>query len=334
MKGTKYSRLTLDEREEISRMLATEESFREIANYLRRSPSTISREVNKVWNNRDTYRAGCSQRRAERNAKNRKFGKRKILMNDYLREYVENNLRKSWSPEQVAKRIKKEYSDDMSMRISHEAIYTYVYVLPKGTLKKELLRGFRRKHKRRYKKCGKTKQTKPLKDMTSIDERPSEVEERIIPGHWEGDLIIGKNRQSALGTLTERKSRLGLLVKVKGKSADEIRKKFGRKFKKLPQIVCLSLTYDQGREMAQHLKLSEDAKIKVYFAHKGCPWERGTNENFNGLVRQYFPKGTDFNKVSYYQINKAQHLLNGRPRKVLDWDTPYEAFAKSVALKP
>ncbi len=334
MKVTKYSRLTLDEREEISRGLAIGKSFHEIANDLGRSPSTISREVNKLWNNRDTYRAGCSHRRAKRNAKKRKFGKRKILMNDRLREYVEKNLRKSWSPEQVAKRIKKEYSDDMSMRISHEAIYLYVYVLPKGTLKKELLRGFRRKHKRRYQKRGKTKQTKPLKDMTSIDERPSDVEERIIPGHWEGDLIIGKNRQSALGTLTERKTRFGLLVKVNGKSADEIRKKFARKFKKLPQHARLSMTYDQGREMAQHLRLSAEAKIKVYFAHKGCPWERGTNENFNGLVRQFFPKGTDFNKVSYYQINKAQDLLNGRPRKVLDWDTPYEAFAKSVALKP
>lgn len=216
----------------------------------------------------------------------------------------------------------------MSMRISHEAIYLYVYVL--RTLKKELLRGFRRKHKRRYKKLEKPKQTKPLDDMTSIDERPFEVKDRIIPGH----LIIGKNRQSALGTLTKRETRFGLLVKVNGKSADEIRKKFACKFKKLPQHARLSMIYDQGREMAQHLRLSADAKIKVYFTHKGCPWGRGTNEKFNGLVRQFFPKGSDFNKVSYYQVNKAQDLLNGRPRKVLDWEIPYEAFAKSVALKP
>ena len=206
----------------------------------------------------------------------------------------------------------------MSMRISHEAIYAYVYVLPKGTLKKELLRGFRRSHKRRYRKGGDAAKSRPLKDIGSIDERPSEVKSHIIHGHWEGDLMIGYNRQSALGTLTERTSRLGLLVRLRGKSAEEIRKKFARKLKRLPQHARLSLIYDQGSEMSEHAILAADTKIRVYFAHKGCPWERGTNENFNGLVRQFFPKGTDFNKVSNYHINKVQNILNGRPRRVLN----------------
>lgn len=333
MKEPKYRRLTFEEREEISRMLALGYKIREIGRELGRDASTISREVSKGECTRNTYRAGRAQRRAERNASKRKTGKRKLFKNDELRHYVEEKLRLKWSPEQIAKRVKRDYNGDMNMRVSHETIYSYVYVLPKGRLKKELLRGFRRKHKRRYKGRKNGKQVKPLQDMLSIEERPAEVEGREIIGHWEGDLIIGKNRQSVLGTLTERKSRLGLLVKLNGKSAKEIRKKFARKFKRLPEHARLTLTYDQGREMAEHVGLTKEAKIKVYFAHKGCPWERGTNENFNGLVRQFFPKGTDFNKVSYYQINKAQDLLNGRPRKVLDWNTPYEAFAENVALK-
>jgi len=328
-----YKRLTEDEREEISRCLAIGDSFQEIGAKLGRSVSTISREVGKAGCNRWTYRAGRAQRRAIRNARKRRLGKRKMIQLPKLRIYVEEQLRLRWSPEQIAKRIKKAYPKDMTMRISHEAIYAHVYVLPKGTLKKELLKCLRRMHKRRYRKRGKSTESRPLKDMVSIEERPAEVEDRIVPGHWEGDLMIGRNRQSALGTLVERTSRLALLVKLHDKSADEIRKKFALKLKRLPQHARLSLTYDQGREMAQHQALTAQTNVRVYFAHKGCPWERGTNENLNGLVRQFFPKGTDFNKVSRYQINKVQDLLNGRPRRVLDYDTPYEVFARSVALK-
>ena len=328
-----YTRLAAEEREEISRYLAIGESFQWISVMLGRSVSTISREVGKSGCNRWTYRAGRAQRRSVRNARKRRFGKRKIIQRKRLREYVENQLRLRWSPEQIAKRIKKAYSEDMTMRISHEAIYAHVYVMPKGTLKKELLKCFRRGHKRRYRKRGKAIESKPLKDMVGIEERPVEVENRLVPGHWEGDLIIGRNRQSALGTLVERTSRITLLVKLRDKSANEVRKKFALKLKRLPQHARLSLTYDQGREMAQHQKLTAQTNVRVYFAHKGCPWERGTNENMNGLIRQFFPKGTDFNKVSLYHINKVQDLLNGRPRRMFDYDTPYEVFERSVALK-
>jgi IS30 family transposase len=333
MEARVYKRLSVEEREEISRSLARGETFKRIGERIGRVTSTISREVDKGSGTRWSYRAGRAQRRANRNARKRRAGKRKIIENEALRVYVEEKLRLKWSPEQIAKRIKIKYPLDMDMRISHEAVYAHVYVLPKGSLKKELLKCFRRSHKRRY-RSRKDVQSKPLRDMVSIDERPPDVESREITGHWEGDLIIGRNRQSALGTLTERKSRFALLVKVRDKSAQEIRKRFARKLKQLPKHARLSMTYDQGREMAEHAIFTKETDIQVYFAHKGCPWERGTNENFNGLVRQFFPKGTDFNAVSDYQINKVQDLLNGRPRKVLDFQTPFEVFEQNVALNP
>jgi IS30 family transposase len=333
MGARSYKRISSEEREEISRYLAIGTSYQGISKHLNRAVSTITREVGKGSVRRCSYRAGLAQKRAERNARKRRAGRRKIREYEPLKGYVEAKLLLKWSPEQIAKRIKKKYPINMKMRISHEAIYAYVYVMPKGTLKKEILKSMRHRHKRRYlSRNGKL--AKPLKDMVSIDERPAEVESREIPGHWEGDLIIGRNRQSALGTLTERQSRFGLLVRLNGKSAEEVRKRFGRKLKQLPKHARLSMTYDQGREMAGHALLTKETEVQVYFAHKGCPWERGTNENFNGLVRQFFPKGTDFNAVSDYQINKAQDLLNGRPRKVLDFDTPYEVFSRNVALKP
>lgn len=327
MRIKSYKRLSAEEREEISRCLASGESFQDIARLLGRAVSTITREVCSAGANRWTYRAGRAHRRAYRNARKRRAEKRKIIQHAPLRVYVEEKLRLRWSPEQIAKRIKIAYPMDMKMRISHEAIYAYVYVLPKGNLKKELLKCLRRGHKRRY-RDRKGVVSRPLKDMVSIEQRPIDVETRQIPGHWEGDLIIGRNRQSVLGTLIERKSRFALLVKVRGKDAQEIRTRFARKFKRLPKHARLSLTYDQGREMAQHALLTKQADVQVYFAHKACPWERGTNENFNGLVRQFFPKGTNFKNVSDYQINRVQDMLNGRPRKVLNWETPFEVFEK------
>jgi len=164
--------------------------------------------------------------------------------------------------------------------------------------------------------------------MISIEERPEAVADRIVPGHWEGDLIVGKNRQSYLGTLVERTTRSTILVPLPNKQASEVRKAFARTVKRLPKHLRLSLTYDQGWEMAEHKLFTKDTRVNVYFAHPASPWERGTNENTNGLIRQFFPKGTDFTKVSRYRIKRAQHLLNGRPRKTLDWRTPYEAFSE------
>jgi len=248
-------------------------------------------------------------------------------MNKKLCKLVLEKLRLYWSPEQIAQYLKRRY-EDAAMRISAESIYTYVYVLPRGELKAELIKCLRREHKkRRVRGRSAVGQTSNLVDMLSIEERPKAVEKRTVPGHWEGDLIIGgMKEQTALGTLVERTTRSVILVPLKSKKANEVRAAFSREMKRLPKQMRISLTYDQGREMAEHKLFTKQTKIKVYFAHARSPWERGTNENTNGLIRQYFPKNTNFKLVSRSQIKKVQHLLNGRPRKTLDYRTPYEAM--------
>jgi len=324
-----YYRLTFEEREEISRLLSQKYSFNTIAEFLKRDKGTISREVNQGADNKYAYRAVRAQNRARRKSAKRRKGKRKIDKNGKLKKEIVAKLKLRWSPEQIANFLKEKYPQDKDMRISHEAIYTYLYVLPKGQLKKELLSYLRQGKKRRYKRNRKNQRIeRKLEDMTSIEERPAEVADRTVPGHWEGDLIIGKNRRSALGTLVERMSRTTILVPLNNREAVTVRKSFAREIKQVPHQMKLTLTYDQGREMAEHKLFSKQTEVKVYFAHPGSPWERGTNENTNGLVRQFFPKGTDFNRIPRREIKKVQHLLNGRPRKVLNWQTPYEIFNK------
>jgi IS30 family transposase len=236
-------------------------------------------------------------------------------------------IKKRWTPEQIAKRIKILYPKDMNMRISHETIYRYVYVRARSILKKELVGSLRRKHNHR--KIRKTRQKCcAIQDYMSIDERPQEVLNRTIPGHWEGDLIMGKENKSAIGTLVERTARLTIIVKLKAKDAESVRKAFAKEFAKVPKGLKKSLTYDQGQEMAQHKIFTKETKIQVYFAHPHSPWERGTNENTNDLIRQFFPKGTDFNNVTERELKKIQELLNDRPRKVHDFYTPNEVFNK------
>lgn len=323
-----YNRLSLSEREEISRLLASGQRPAEIARRLNRPRSTIAREIAGGSCNRYTYRAVRADRRARRNASGRRRGKRIILLHPRLKRYVVAKLRLRWSPEQIARRIKKAYPHDMTMRISPEAIYATLYVLPKGILKKELLSSLRRGHKRRRRRRTGIQPIieRSIENMVLIDERPQEVEERIVPGHWEGDLLIGRNRQSALGSLTERTTRMLFLVPLTSKSSDEVAREFQKRLNRLPPHLRRTLTYDQGKEMARHETLAQRAQIKVFFAHKASPWERGTNENTNGLVRQFFPKGTDFSKISRAEIRRVERLLNGRPRKVLQWQTPHEVF--------
>lgn len=333
MDKTSYKRLSFEEREEISRYLAVGLKTARIAVLLGRNRSTIIREIRTGFKT-NKYRAIQANNRAQRNAKRRRFGKRKIDKYKELKRFIEKHIWLKWSPEQIAENLKIEYPTDMDMRISPESIYAYLYVKPKSHLKRELLRQFRQKHSRRFKRNARmTGITKDLEDMTSIDERPPEVESREIPGHWEGDLMIGKHRQSAIGTLVERKTRFLRIVRLKNRTAEEVKKKFELTFKKYPEQLRLSLTYDQGREMADHKALSKALNIKIYFAHKRSPWERGSNENTNGLIRQFFPKGIDFNKVSLKELRYAERLLNERPRKTLGWKTPEEAFYESVALK-
>lgn len=328
MNRATYRRLTLEEREEISRMLATGASMRAVAHILGRSSSTISREVQRVGLGRMVYRACDAHRHAVHRARTRRLGYRKLLLNPRLRATVVRHLAHFWSPEQIARIVKRMYPNDPTMQVSHETIYRYLYVLPRGELKRTLTDYLRQGHRHRHHR---TRQGKPrghqghIPDMISIEERPAEVADRSVPGHWEGDLILGKGRSSALGTLVERTTRTVILVRLKNKKAPSVRKAFARAVRTLPTTLKKSLTYDRGWEMAEHKRFTMDTDMQVYFAHPKSPWERGTNENTNGLIRQFFPKGTDFSKVPYHRIKRAEFLLNTRPRKVLDWKTPYEA---------
>jgi IS30 family transposase len=245
-----------------------------------------------------------------------------------LQAYVHRRLVQRWSPEQIATRLQAEYPDDPTMRASHETIYAYLYVLPRGQLRRELLVYLRQRHKRRRRQGRRpaVDGRGQLPDMISIEERPAEVADRTIPGHWEGDLLMGRRQASALGTLVERTTRTTLLVPLTAKDATSVRRAFAREMRTLPQQMRRSLTYDRGKEMAEHRLFTEATGITVYFAHPQSPWERGTNENTNGLLRQFFPKRTDFSTLSRREIKHVQHLMNGRPRKVLNWRTPSEAF--------
>lgn len=244
-----------------------------------------------------------------------------------LRKQVFSYLAQLWSPEQIAKELSLRYPSHPRMNISHESIYTYLYALPRGQLKHELITYLRQHHQIRRPRSRCRLKSRPIQDILSIEERPSEVANRTIPGHWEGDLIMGHSNASALGTLVERVTRFTLLVPLKAKDAISARHAFSRELKTLPQQLKQSLTYDQGQEMAQHRLFTAKTKIKVYFAHPHCPWERGTNENTNGLLRQFFPKGTDFSKISRREIKRVQKIFNGRPRKVLNWQKPAEVFS-------
>lgn len=319
-----YNRLSLDEREEISRMLAMNHSLRDIAKSLGRAPSSLSRELARNGSSPQSYRATKAHQRALRWTHTQR--KQPVLKhNTLLRREIFKLLAKRWSPEQIAKHLRKHYPDKPNMQLSHETIYTYLYVLSRGSLKRELITYLRRQHKSRRIRKQRLK-CAPVSEMISIEERPPEAADRTVPGHWEGDLIMGRRNASALGTLVERTTRFTLLVPLKAKNADSVRRAYQKEMKHLPQQLKRSLTYDQGHEMAEHRLFTKATQIKVYFAHPHSPWERGTNENTNGLLRQFFPKGTDFRKISTRHIKHVQKLFNERPRKVLDWRSPVETL--------
>lgn len=324
----KYQRLTVIEREEISRQIASGYSLRAIALSLHRAPSSISREIHhSEVIDRKYYRAVFAQQQS--NKRRHKLRKnRKLANNPALRKIVLYYLAKNWSPEQIAKRLIIMYPNDMDMRISHETIYSYIYILPRGKLRRQLISSLRRSHKYRRKKNSNRRKTGAIQDYLSIEERPKEVADRIIPGHWEGDLIIGYRNASAIGTLVERTTRMSFLVKLNNQDANTVRKAFAEEFRRLPKGLKKTLTYDQGQEMAQHKLFMKETKMTVYFAHPHSPWERGSNENTNALIRQYFPKGTDFSKIKNNRLKEVQDELNDRPRKTLGWYTPHEKFGK------
>jgi IS30 family transposase len=248
-------------------------------------------------------------------------------------KYVLSRLRKRWSPEQISLSLKKKYPNQKSMQLSHETIYFYIYLHSKKTLKEELIKQLRQTRKTRGSRHTKAVRDVKITDRITIDERPLEVQGREIPGHWEGDLIIGKEHKSAIGTLVERTTRAVILVHLENKEAETVRKAFEEEFKKLPKLMKKSLTYDNGTEMAQHKLFTKNTKVKVYFTHPYSPWERPTNENTNGLLRDYFPKGTDLSIHSKAYLKNIQRELNERPRKVLDVRSPSEVFNEMILGK-
>jgi IS30 family transposase len=320
----RYRRLSLMEREELSRMLAAGSSLRATAQTMERAPSTLSRELTRHQTTPKTYRAVPAHQRAQRWA-HQPRKPRKLAVQARLRTAVFRLLAQRWSPEQIARGLPQRYPDDPAMRISHEAIYTYLYVLPRGVFKRELTHYLRRRH--RFRRPRKVRlSSRPIQDLISIDERPAAVADRTVPGHWEGDLLVGHANASALGTLVERTTRFTLLVPLKAKDAGAVRRAFARELRTLPAQLRRSLTYDQGQEMREHRLFTKQTKMRVYFAHPQCPWERGTNENTNGLLRQFFPTGTRFNQLSRSEIKRVQAMFNDRPRKVLNWHSPAHAF--------
>ena len=318
-----YKRLSLQEREELSLGWVSGLSLRAMASAMGRAPSTLSREIRRnsaVW----SYRAVRAQRYARQRCARR--GCRRLEANARLRHWVLGQLRRYWSPQQIARELKRRFAGEPEMRLSHEALSTYLYVLPRGALRAQLLACLRQHRRRRRPRSRGEDRRGHITEMISIEERPAEVADRSVPGHWEGDLIMGRANRSALGTLVERTTRSLILVPLKNKQAAQVRRAYAREVKILPRQMRLSMTYDRGKEMAEHRLFTRDTEMKVYFAHPMSPWERGTNENTNGLLRQFFPKGTDFSKLTRRQIKRVQHLMNERPRKVLDWRSPYEAF--------
>ncbi len=329
-----YTRLSAEERERISQEIAKGSSFAYIATQLERNRSTISREVNSSRCAGKQYKAFEAHRDAQNRASTRH--KTRKLDNQTLWSFVREKLALRWSPEQIVHELKHQFPDSSTMHLSHESIYTYIYLLPKGALKKELILYLRQHKKLRKNRKRLTEQRGVIPDMISIDERPADVADRSVPGHWEGDLIMGKNHQSAIGSIVERTTRTLILVPLKAKDARSVRKAFARELKSLPQQMKLSMTYDRGKEMTEHKLFTKHTKMKVYFCHPQSPWERGTNENTNMLIRDFFPKGTDFSLLNRKEIKHVQQLLNERPRKSLNWITPKVAFntlLNSVALK-
>ncbi len=321
--------LTLAEREEISRGVAAGQSLRTIAVMLDRAPSTISREINRNGG-RQPYRAN----KAEQAAWNRGHRAKtcKLAQNRALAIIVAEKLQLEWSPRQIAGWLKYTYPDDENFQVSHETIYLTLFIQARGALKKELLQHLRRNRAMRRSRhhTQKTKNHGKITNTVSIRERPAEVEDRAVPGHWEGDLLCGSNN-SQIATLVERQTRLVMLVRVPSKDTKTVINALIKQAHKLPRELYKSLTWDRGKEMSEHQRFTLATDIQVYFCDPQQPWQRGSNENTNGLLRQYFPKGMDLSNVHQNRLNAVAKRLNERPRETLQFRTPAERFAQCVA---
>ena len=321
--------LALPEREEISRGIVAGHSMRSIAESLGRAPSTVSREIGRNGGPR-RYRASQADQAAWDRARRPK--RCKLVENRALARIVASKLKLRWSPDQVAGWLKHTYPDDENYQVSHETIYRSLFVQARGALKKELLQHLRsqRVMRRSRRKSLKGKGLGQITDTVSIRERPASVEDRAVPGHWEGDLIFG-TKNSQIATLVERHTRYVMLAKINGKDTESVINALIKQAHKLPKELYKSLTWDRGTEMADHRRFTLATDIDVYFCDPQSPWQRGSNENTNRLLRQYFPKGTDLSEHSQARLNAVARQLNERPRKTLDYETPVERFNACVA---
>ena len=321
--------LTLAEREEISRAVVAGHSMRWIATSLGRAPSSISREIERNGG-QGCYRASQAEQAAWDRARRPKTCK--LAENRTLAHIVANKLQVQWSPEQIAGWLQRTYPGDENYQVSHETIYRSLFIQARGALKKELLEHLRRTRVMRRSRhhTQKTGNHGRITDTVPISERPATVEDRAVPGHWEGDLLFG-SKNSQIATLVERHTRYVMLVKVASKDTETVINALIKNARRLPQELYQSLTWDRGKEMADHKRFTLATDIKVYFCDPQNPWQRGSNENTNGLLRQYFPKGTDISAYSQAKLSAVARKLNERPRKTLNYETPAERYRQSVA---
>jgi transposase, IS30 family len=329
--GVSSRRLSFEERERISRGIAVGESGRAIARGLGRSPSTVCREI-RAGGGRERYRAIGAERGARRRGRRPK--PTKLSACPRLLAEVERGLEQGWSPRQISARLRLEFGDDPGMRISHETIYLSLYVQARGELRRQLTAQLRTGRRTRRSR-GRVESRGRIAEMVNISQRPAEIEDRAVPGHWEGDLIVGAQNRSAVATLVERQTRYVMLAQLgSDRRTERVIEALKDRIGTLPAQLVRSLTWDQGKELAAHKQFSVDTGVQVYFCDPHSPWQRGSNENTNGLLRQYLPKGTDLAVHDQDALDRIAELLNGRPRQTLGWMNPAEKMAELIATAP